>query len=231
GVAKGLADDPTTAMVRFYSLRAQRIFDLATGILGSSHDITRVMATQVVVPFFTQEILSFDEGAAKTDALAIAPYFGTTISEAPVANEIKSVGADGVFDWLTNDNNATIGYGSLESVDDAVADQVDAANDFGVPVIAYEGGQHFVGALGFEDDAALNTVLDEVNRDPRIENVYLDYLNAFANRTGGTLWHFVNCDRWSKFGRWGALEYQEQERSNAPKYNALLTFMGVEEPQ
>jgi hypothetical protein len=227
GVELGLDADETTAMVKFYSRRSRQVFELIESAFGGTDRIQRVMATQVVVPFFTEEILGFENAASSTDAFAVAPYFGTTISEQSVADAIKAAGVDGVFDWLNNDNNAAIGdYGALASVAAAVADQVDAAGDAGVPLIAYEGGQHFIGFLGFENDSDLNEILDDVNRDPRMKDVYLDYLEDFATTTGGQpFWHYVNCDRWSKFGRWGALEYPTQPRAASPKYDALQTFI------
>lgn len=43
--------------------------------------------------------------------------------------------------------------------------------------------------------------------------IYLQYLAAWRGRTGQPLTHFVHCDRWSMWGRWGAKEYPSQTRA------------------
>lgn len=43
--------------------------------------------------------------------------------------------------------------------------------------------------------------------------VYLQYLSAWRGRTGQLLTHYVHCDRWSVWGRWGAQEYPTQPRA------------------
>jgi hypothetical protein len=71
----------------------------------------------------------------------------------------------------------------------------------------------------------LNALFDAVNRDPRMRDLYLDYFEGWRTAGGGWINHFVNCDKPSKWGRWGALEYVRQPRDEAPKYDALLTFV------
>jgi hypothetical protein len=82
-----------------------------------------------------------------------------------------------------------------------------------------------VGVGGAENDAALNSLFDSFNRDPRIKQLYLDYL-ADWKRAGGELFvHFNDVSRYIKWGRWGALEYVGQPRSESPKFDALQTFI------
>jgi hypothetical protein len=140
-------------------------------------------------------------------------------------DELVSLGVDGVFDWLLNDNNAVLDFGSLASVDGFVAAQAQTLAGFGIPLISYEGGQHFIGAGAFQNDDELNALFDAVNRDPRMGQVYAAYLGNWRARTDGEFHHYVNSDRWSRFGRWGAKEFPSQPRSEAPKYDALLTFI------
>jgi len=96
---------------------------------------------------------------------------------------------------------------------------------FALPLTTYEGGQHFVGAGGFEGDPELNAIFDAVNRDPRMHDVYTTYLVNWRGRSVEPFWHFASADRWSRFGRWGALEYQTQPRSSAPKFDAIHDFI------
>ena len=173
---------------------------------------------------FHAGILSFGNAAQKTDMFAIAPYFGDTITDTKRRNALVALGVDGVFDWLLNDNNAVLKRGSLPSIDREVQDQAAVLAEFGIPLTSYEGGQHFLAAGTVSNDTQLNALMDAVNRDPRMKAVYLRYLNNWRNRTNEVFHHFVNCDRWSQFGRWGAKEFPSQRRVDAPKYDALMTL-------
>lgn len=51
------------------------------------------------------------------------------------------------------------------------------------------------------------------------------YLAAWRARSPGERFvHFVHVDRWSPYGRWGAKEFATQPRSQAPKFDALMTY-------
>lgn len=166
-------NDPGSAFVRFYSKRAQQIFAVFDQVLGAERPdlIRRVMATQAVVPYFTDQILDFGNGAAMTDVFAIAPYFGDTITDfnddftpeddrffygncgrdfttAAAVTRRKAfiaAGVNGVFDWLNGVAGAPdLGYGSFNCVFPLVRQQAEVAASYGVPLTSYEGGQHFL---------------------------------------------------------------------------------------
>ena len=166
-------NDPGAAFVRFYSKRAQQIFTIFDEVLGAQRPnlIRRVMATQAVVPYFTDQILSFGNGAAMADVFAIAPYFGDTITDfnddftpeddrffygscgtdftTPAAltrrKAFIAAGVNGVFDWLNGVAGAPdLGYGSFKCVFPLVRQQAEVATSHGVPLTSYEGGQHFL---------------------------------------------------------------------------------------
>lgn len=217
--------DAFAGMLHFYARRARQVFAIVADVMDGTDRIRRVLATQAVNPFLTREILGFEDAAASTDAFAIAPYFGDTIVSQAKRDELLALGIDGVFRWLLHDDDAVLDHGSLASVDRAIRAQAATVADFGLPLIAYEGGQHFVAAGAFQRDPALNALLDDVNRDPRIALVYEAWLDAWRAAGGSELHHFVNTDRWSIFGRWGAKEFPGQPRSEAPKYDALMRWI------
>ncbi len=229
GLALGL-DSPRNnrfiSGLNFYSQRSQRIFDIFNNVYGTERAarIRRVMASQSANTFTTETILSFTNAAKKTDAFAIAPYFGETVIDETKAAEIKRLGVNGIFDWLQNDNN-TILERSLPFVDREVAAQKAMVTNFSIPLITYEGGQHFVGAFGFENDDALNAIMDAVNKDPRMKGIYLTYLNNWRNRSNELFYHFVSVERHGKFGRWGAREFAHETRTQAPKFDAIQTYI------
>jgi len=106
-----------------------------------------------------------------------------------------------------------------------IADNKALADQYGVDLVAYEGGQHFVGVQGGENDDDINNLFDAINRDARMGTFYTTYLEAWRTEGGADFAHFVNCDAWSKWGRWGALEYQDQPRADSPKWDALQDFI------
>ena len=103
--------------------------------------------------------------------------------------------------------------------------QVAVATARGLPLIAYEGGQHLVGNGGVENNATINALFDDANRDPRMGALYKTYLDAWKASGAKLFVHFINCSGYSMWGRWGALEYLDQPRANAPKFDALQTFI------
>jgi len=215
----------TIGMLRFYSRRARQVHQIFATVFGGNSRLERVMATQAVIPFFSQTILEFESAAASIDRFAIAPYFGDTAASASRVAAYKSLGVDGIFAWLTGAQVEPRLDLNLPRVDQVVASQLEVVESFGLPLITYEGGQHFVGALGFEGDQELNAIFDAVNRDPRMHDIYTTYLNNWRGRSAETFWHFAHVDRWSRFGRWGALEFQTQLRSDAPKFDAIQDFI------
>lgn len=64
------------------------------------------------------------------------------------------------------------------------------------------------------------------NRDQRMGALYSRYLKDWADAGGGLVVHFMLCGAFSREGRFGAIEYLGQPREQAPKFDALLRFMG-----
>ena len=51
--------------------------------------------------------------------------------------------------------------------------------------------------------------------DSKLAQLYLDYLAAWKDAGGELFVHFDDVSRYTKWGRWGALEYVAQPRSSA----------------
>jgi hypothetical protein len=113
----------------------------------------------------------------------------------------------------------------LPAVERDMEKYVALAKRYQLHLVAYEGGQHMVGILGAQNDDRLSALFDAFNRDPRIKSLYLDYLGRWKQAGGELFVHFTDVGRYSKWGRWGALEYIDQPRSRAPKFDALQSFI------
>jgi hypothetical protein len=97
------------------------------------------------------------------------------------------------------------------------------ARKYGLPMIAYEGGQHLWDMEGKAPEA--QALFNAANRDPRMGALYARYLKDWTQAGGGLFTHELDCARCDNGGCWGAVEYLGQLRSEAPKFDALRRFM------
>lgn len=219
GVALGLATTPFEARLRFQARRSVEIFKIFETVFPTEERprLVRVVAAQAANAWTSTVLLDHADTRAHVDALAIAPYFGGYLGSPERAAGVRAMTLDDLFAELQNVAvPESLGW---------VTNQVAEASARGVPVIAYEAGNHLVGVGGMENDAAINALFDAANRDPRMKQVYETYLEGWKARGGELLVHFVNCSTVDKWGRWGALEYLDQPRSAAPKYDAIFNFI------
>jgi hypothetical protein len=166
------------------------------------------------------------------EAVAIAPYFGGYLGEAANADTVSTWDLDDLFAEIhctTGCFRAGEPGAILETaawVHDYRVD-LDARNAApGGPelsLVAYEGGQHLVGAgLAGNDPrlAALTTLFVAANRDARMGAAYSDYLEDSWVAEGGELFvHFSDASLYTKFGSWGAVERLDLQ--DTPKNAAL----------
>jgi hypothetical protein len=214
GEAAGLGDGGFHARLLFYAQRAAEVVEIWRGVLGRDRSV-RVLASQAGNAWTSEVIL--EASGEHADVLAIAPYFGIT---AVPDDEHGAVRRMNVSQLIAHTRQEL-----LPKALEMVRENFEVAQRHRLSLVAYEGGQHFVGAHGLENDERLNQLFDEINRDPAMAEIYRAYLDGWKERGGALFVHFVNCDRWSKWGRWGALEYIEQPTDESPKYRALMGFI------
>jgi hypothetical protein len=213
GRVLSLSVDPFQAQLFYYSKRSVEMFDLWSAEMAPAR-LVRVIASQADNSWVSEQQLDYLNARAKTDALAIAPYFGYklgTLATTPLLT------LDALF--------VTLQTVSLPEAIASINSQAAVARLRGVPLISYEGGQHLTGVGGLENNASLNTLFDAANRDARMGTLYKSYLDAWKTSGAQMFVHYTNCDGYSKWGRWGSLEYLEQPRASAPKYDALQSFI------
>lgn len=218
GLSLGLSNDPFQASLRYYSQRSVEIFKIWESVFGGQDRLVRVLASQYVNPWTAEQVLTWQDAYQSADAYAIAPYFSgewdylenlpqlLKSSEAQIwqrmEDEIKSYGP------FIKENYTRI------------------REEFGLELIAYEGGQHLTSAAFDEQhEEQITELFTALNRHPRMASLYKLYLNQWKDAGGGLLCHFVDVTPYTRFGSWGALEYQDQPLETAPKYQALLDFI------
>ncbi|MBI2200488.1 MAG: hypothetical protein HYU43_00920 [Armatimonadetes bacterium] len=223
GMALGLSQDPSEAMLRYYAKRAVEIFSIFEPLLGKKR-IVRVLSFQSDgMPEYSDElVLSFGDTRKHVDAVAIGPYFGTELAaDADGVARTRKMSLDELLKELENS--------SLPKAKAEMLAHVVVARKYGLPMIAYEGGQHLWNMSG-QDAPELDALFTAANRDPRMSALYSRYLKDWAEADGGLFMHLLDCGSFEGAGNWGALEYITQPRAEAPKYDALQRFMSAPDP-
>ena len=214
GQALGLATDPDRAALYYNSLRSMRIFEIFADVF-SRERLVRVLASQFGNPWVSEQQLDFRDTAAHTDVLAVAPYFGIRRPQLAAA---ASYSLDRLFTELRDR--------TLPEVRGMMERNVEIARRHGVGLVAYEGGQNLV-AMG-PDRARLAPLFLAANRDPRMADLYDRYLRDWNEVVGTTFVHLANCfahGGQGGSGYFGSLEYIDQPRGEAYKYDALQRWM------
>lgn len=142
------------------------------------------------------------------DSLAIATYFGgEIISDAGLRGEflamLKTPGADATA-WLA----AKMMDHSIPQVVGWWAANKAVADQYGLDLVAYEGGQHVLHSFAVEgltevDLATLTEFLTGFVRSQEMAELYHELWTAWAAVSDGPFMQFGDVDAASKWGAWG----------------------------
>jgi hypothetical protein len=216
GLALGLSSNSYTALLNYHSLRSVQIFGIFEAVFGGRHRLVRVLGGHSGNPSSGVQVMDFQNAWQHADALAGAPYFGPIIGPNNGA-QFVGMSVDQLLDHLANVDIPS----RLASIGQNVAN----ASARGLSFIAYEGGQHLVGAQGWENNTTLTALLFAANRHPRMHDLYQQYLAGWRARGGRLFVHFSDITTPTKWGSWGTLEYRDQPPATAPKFLALQSFI------
>lgn len=216
GRAAALSDDVNVARLRYYSRRSVQIFRLWEQQFGGDGRLVRILAAQASSPWTSEQVLGFEDAYKYADALAIAPYFGNELGSPRTTGEVLAGGLDAIFRGCRD---------SIAANSATLEQQARIARTRGLPLIAYEGGQHLCGFQGAENNAELTALLQAANRDPRMRDLYLADQQTWRQAGGGLFAFYKSCGLSSKWGSWGLLEWTDQDSTTAPKYAAVLQLV------
>ncbi|MEM6614126.1 MAG: cellulose-binding protein, partial [Cyanobacteria bacterium P01_C01_bin.72] len=222
----------------WYSQRTSQIMQIWDKTFGKeAKRVIGVMAGQAANVAVLEQALSYrwsevplTHSDTGIDAIAIAPYFGSYLgSPENVATVLAwTQEADGgknkLFQELRQGGlvlDSPPG-GALAQAYENIALHQELAVTEDLPLLAYEGGQHLSAKLGVENNQAITDLFIAANRDPRMREIYTEYLTQWFELGGGLFLHFNNIDAPRKWGSWGALESLYQDSS--PKYDAIVDF-------
>ena len=215
GMKLGFGDKPWEASWRFTAYRSVQIFNIWEDVFGGKTRLVRVLGSQAANPYVSETIAGFQDAYKHADALAIAPYIAYNVS-AKEANIVAKKSIDDVMDYIETK--------ALPISIDSIRKQKQAADKYGLQLIAYEGGQHMVGIQGGENNETLTHLFHSANKHPRIEKIYRQYFDAWTATGGGLFCYFASVDEWSKWGSWGILQHADENPSNAPKFMAVMRW-------
>ncbi|MEN9434262.1 MAG: hypothetical protein RLZZ422_1851 [Pseudomonadota bacterium] len=216
GLKQKLDTNAHRAGYRFYSERSVQMFKIWEQEFGGRSRLVRVLSGWTVNPSVTEIILGHKDAYKSADVFAIAPYFFGGFEE---IRGIRNV--EDAYKLMTDSQYRY----SLPKVLGYIADQVKTTQKFGIGLVAYEGGQGLVDFKSTSDDQHPNPILYAANRDPRMYNLYIQFLQGWKKAGGQLFAHYSAPRSYRKFGSWGAKESSAQPASQAPKYRALLNFM------
>jgi len=216
GKALGLSDNDYQAQLRYFSRRSVEIFRIWEDVFGGSDRLVRVLAAQSANPWTSEQVMDFEKAHEHADVLGIAPYFGNALGNPKTQDEVAQMTVDEVLDRCAE---------QIAEGNKTIAQQARLAGERGLRLVAYEAGQHLVGHGGAENNKPLEELFHAANRHPRMKTLYLDYLAGWKQNGGTLAAIFSSLGTWSKWGSWGLMEYHGQPADEAPKYQAVLSFL------
>ena len=217
------------------------IWDQVFEETGQKERVMGVMAAQAANRWTAQQALNYDSWSTENkthadygiDAIAIAPYFGGYLGKNSNQAEVETWTLDQLFDELTQGGVISDGPtgGALQKAYDNMANYADLAQQEGLELLAYEGGQHLVGHGGVENNQTITDLFIAANSDPRMGELYKEYFSNWYQQGGGLFMHFTDVGEPSKWGSWGTLESIDE--AGSPKYDALMDLVnnGIETAQ
>ena len=217
GIAKGFAEKPWEAGWRFCAWRSVQVFGIWEEVFGGTDRLRRVLPTQAANPYVTERIVEFQDAYQHADAVAVAPYISFNIPR-----QGKDLTADEVASWTVEQVLDEVEQKRLPQCIEWMQGQRQVADKYGLGLVAYEGGQHFVGVGGGENNEQLTTLLQAANADPRMEDLYRRYFEAWTANGGGLFCYFTSISGWSKWGSWGLLQYLDEPAEQSPKFRAVM---------
>ncbi|MBI1173622.1 hypothetical protein GC209_19725 [bacterium] len=146
------------------------------------------------------------------NSLAVTTYFGVSTIAKPELRDgllarIKANPAAAAV-WLAQRLNDPDYSQSIPQITAAWAAQKALAAQYGLKLVAYEGGQHVLHSAGVQglnpDDLTLLTAfLSDFVRSPAMADLYQQLWTAWAKVGDGPFMQFTDVDQASKYGAWG----------------------------
>ena len=219
GLKLGIGDKPWEAAWHFTAQRSVEIFKIWEDVFGGSGRLVRVLSSQAANAYVAEQIVSWKDAWQHADALAIAPYISLL-----VPGEGKDLNASQVATWSVDHLLDFAETNALPECIRWMQDNKKVADQYGLKLVCYEAGQHFVGVQGGENNEALSHLLQAANAHPRMAEIYRRYYQAWDAAGGDLLCYFSSVSQWSKWGSWGLLQFADDDPKQSPKFMATMQW-------
>ncbi|MBF2076031.1 MAG: cellulose-binding protein [Synechococcales cyanobacterium C42_A2020_086] len=230
-------EDKGDAFVQWYGMRAAQMSDIWNQVFAGQTDrLVPIMATQTVWRGLENSIFDCPDWVAEGNqacyrhgikAYAITGYVSGNMAQSENKGAVEA--------WLDQPESAfekaftqfhqgnllpANGYSdTIPGLADMFQYHKQVADERGLQLMVYEGGQHLVSP----DSEKLTDFFIAVNRRPEMYEVYSQLLENWKQIQGTLFMNFSDIGRPSKWGSWGVLEHVDQDTS--PKYKALMDFI------
>ena len=221
----------------WYSKRSTEVFEIWDEVFAEdSEKVKGVVSAQAVNIAIGEQILDYNWSDDPSlshedtgiDALAINAYFGRYIGLPENEAEVESWldepdgGLDNLFQEITEGGVLSNGPegGALAQAYDNIQAYAELAEEENLPLLAYEGGQHLAPVKSVENNEGIVDLFIEANRDPRMGEIYEEYLSEWNDLGGELFLNYSDIRTPSEVGSWGLLESVYQDGSS--KYDALV---------
>jgi len=227
---------PYERQLNWYAMRAVQACRLVKQGAGQrASDIVCTVNGQAVNAWALKQVLecpmarvSLGTACSKgVDALAIAPYFGYSIADLRWRNAVSGWydapdgGLAKLFEQLRglNDRDGVVNPplmgrtdprhagSALDQARTAMKGAARVAAAAGLPLLAYEAGQHLTAAAK-DDDAAWQALYIRANADPRMGRAYRENLSDWRAAGGQLLMLYSYATPPSRYGAFGLKSYQ-----------------------
>ena len=212
----------------FYAMQVTRMGQIWKQVFGTdaASRVDIVMGTQTANPFIARKELEaavwkahdpagFVPPASVVNALAVTTYFGgKTMAKADLRTDllshIQGHSAKETSDWLTARLQDPDYAGSIPQIEALWAANKTVAQEYGLRLEAYEGGQHVqqsfaIHGVSNEDLATLTDFLTGFVRSPAMADLYTQLWAAWAKVGDGPFMQYGDVAAPSKYGSWGLL--------------------------
>ncbi len=226
--------------INWYGKRSTEMCDIwKRSFGGQKNRVICVLSTYASSQRFGRELLDCPlwkkgECGRKADAFAVGPYFGDYMARIENRNTINAWANQG--DGGMNSIFREIFQGGLikdkypggaiaRSVEVRIKPNVALAKEYGLPLIAYEGGQHLL-RVDHPHTLNIKKKLDmfvRANRDPRMKQAYTRYLQAWRQNGGKLMVPFYGIGETDSRNFFSMLEHVGQPTS--AKYQAFMQYL------
>ena len=205
--------------------QSDRVFCVIAGQVGASGEFYFPNRYLLETPVYVGEEGGLPAGQ-RVDAFAIAPYVGDV--EGPTAFDRSSVEA-----FFADATAYVRGEGAWsQGVEEPglryyIREDAALAAEFDLPLVAYEGGHHFIGSL---------FTRDTVSNHPLMYDLYQTFFDVWKEEGGGLFVHYAGIippgrsepgaePSYFESENFGIISTQTQSLENSPKLRSVLDEM------